>query len=92
MELTGTQGRCSNEPVVAEIACLRVDASTQFILQKWRVLLLRRILGRYLFILFSFLKSQSLRSSQFSTVISAATIVLDFFARSYGGLNGSTQH
>jgi len=47
MELTGTQGRCPSEPVVAEIAHLWVDAPTQFILQKWRVLLLRRILERW---------------------------------------------
>ena len=47
MELTGTQERCSSEPVVAEIAHLCVDAPTLFILQKRRVLLLRWILERW---------------------------------------------
>ena len=46
MELTGTQGLCPSEPALAEIACLRVDAPTQFILQKRQALLLRRIFGR----------------------------------------------
>src|SRR6266478_8420881 len=47
MDLTGTQGQCPSQPALAEIACLRVDAPTQFILQRRQAFLLRRIFGRW---------------------------------------------
>ena len=90
MDLTGTQGLCPSEPALAEIACLRVDAPTQFILQKRQAFLLRRIFGRWepnsenpvsravsgYSVSVNRIHS---RRSQFDTVILAAAIVLNCF-------------
>ena len=90
MDLTGTQGQCPSEPALAEIACLRVDAPTQFIIQKRQALLLRRIFGRWepnsenpvsraVSVYSVSVNRDHSRRSQFDTVNSTAVIALNCF-------------
>ncbi len=90
MDLTGTQGQCPSQPALAEIACLRVDAPTQFILQRRQAFLLRRIFGKWepnsenpvsraVSVYSVSVNRDHSRRSQFDTVILTAAIVLNCF-------------
>ena len=90
MDLTGTQGLCPSEPALAEIACPRVDAPTQFILQRRQAFLLRRIFGRWepnsenpvsraVSVYSVSVNRDHSRRSQFDTVNSTAVIALNCF-------------